>query len=72
MRMDKMHEVYKTEVALAAFDATGVVAVEIGAFGQLFLRQAVCQPQLADTLAKQQSRVWGTHVTMIGSRFTAL
>lgn len=66
-RMGKLHEVYKAEVALAAFDATDVVAVEIGAFGQLFLRQTVCQPQLADTLAKQQSGVWGTHVTIIGT-----
>lgn len=63
--MGKLHEVHKAEVALAAFDATDVVAVEIGAFGQLFLRQTVRQPQFADTLAKQQSGVWGTHVTMI-------
>ena len=32
-RMGKLHEVHKAEVALAAFDATDVVAVEIGAFG---------------------------------------
>jgi hypothetical protein len=41
--------------------------VEVGAFGQLFLRQTVRQPQFADTLAKQQSGVRGTHVTMIGT-----
>jgi len=64
-RMGKLHKVYKAEITLAAFDATDVVAVEIGALGQLFLRQAVRQPQFADSLAKQQSGILGTHVIII-------
>jgi len=63
--MGKLDKVYKAEIALAAFNATDVVAVEIGALGQLFLRQTVRQPQLTDTLAKQQFGILGTHVTMI-------
>ena len=63
--MGKLDEIHNAQVALAAFNSTDVVAMEVGALGQLFLRQTARQSQLTDTLAKQQFGVLGTHVTMI-------
>jgi len=63
----QLHDIQKPEVAFAAFYTANVVAVKTGEFGKLFLRKFLCQPQLADTLAEQRSRVQGTHVTMIAA-----
>lgn len=53
-------DVEQAEVALAAFDAADVVAVQAGELGELLLGEAALHAELADARSEEHARILGS------------
>jgi hypothetical protein len=62
----KRDDVQERNVALAAFDAPDVVAMEIGQFRKFLLRETSPQAQFAYMYSEHSSGVGGCHAAIIG------
>ena len=67
--MGQLHDIHEADIALSALDTAHVIAVQIGQFCQLLLRQAALKPELAYSLPEDDARI-GLHVAIIGSLTT--
>jgi hypothetical protein len=63
----QLHDIEQANVALTAFDATHVVAVQISQLRQFFLREFALEPQLANAITECSAGVKGRHGAMIGA-----
>jgi len=62
----QLHDIHEADIALSALDTAHVIAVQIGQFCQLLLRQTAFEPKLAYSFPKDDARIsW--HVAIIGS-----
>lgn len=64
------HDVQKGDVALASLDSADVIAMQVGQFCQLLLRQSTFEPESADSLAEQGTGILGSHLGIMRSLTT--
>jgi hypothetical protein len=67
--MCQFDDVEQRNIPFAALDAANVVSVQTSEFGELLLGKSELQPQFADTIAKENSRVTPSHLIV---RLTAV
>jgi hypothetical protein len=63
----QLHNVDETDVSLSALYAAHIVAVQVGQFSQLLLREAALQSQLAQLSAEHNAGVCDRHAAIIGT-----
>ena len=63
--MRKRDDVQERYVALASLDSTDVIAMEVGQFGKLFLREPSLKPELAHVHTERGSGICGPHAAII-------
>jgi hypothetical protein len=63
--VSQRHDVQQCDVALAAFDAAHIIAMEIRQLRKLFLREPTLQPKLTEASAEHGSRVGISHPAII-------
>ena len=63
----EFHDVDKTHVSLSALDAAHIVAMHVGQFRQLLLRQPSLNSQLTQSSAEHDAGICRRHVAIIGT-----
>ncbi len=60
--MRQLEDIEQGDVPFSTLDAPDVVSVQAGYFGEFFLGHSAIQPQFADAVAKEDSRVTSSHL----------